>query len=74
MSVLQTMELCWPYRLASRIINEAAVDTLELHLGLYLFFILIIIITSMFLYYACKGPLVKFKRRSTNDWLHYITH
>jgi len=35
--------------------DEAAVHTLELHL--YLLFINII--TSMFLYYACKGPLVK---------------
>jgi len=35
--------------------DEAAVHTVELHL--YLIFINII--TSKFLYYACKGPLVK---------------
>jgi len=34
---------------------ENAVHPLEL----YLFLLFINIITSMFLYYACKGPLVK---------------
>jgi len=37
---------------------KIVVHTLELHL--YLFFLLILFITSMFLYYACKGPSRKY--------------